>query len=83
MKMEAYERFTGSYGIVDEKGNFVAVMTDAHYKDEKLARLMASAPELLEALECVRDSTAVLNHLDSEIQQFICYAIAKAKGEQQ
>jgi hypothetical protein len=45
------------------------------------ANLISSAPDLLEALQMVRDSTAVLNHLDSEDQQFICDTIKKALGQ--
>lgn len=43
--------------------------------------LIAAAPELLEALQIIRDSTAVLNHLDPSTQQFICDTIKKATGE--
>ncbi len=37
--------------------------------------------DLLEALKTVRDSTAVLNHLDTEHQQMIEVAIARAEGK--
>lgn len=45
------------------------------------AHLIAAAPDLLEALELIHDSTAVLNHLPPENLRFICEAIKKAKGE--
>jgi hypothetical protein len=44
------------------------------------ARLIAAAPDLLEALKLVADSTAVLNHLDPEQIEFISQAIDKAEG---
>jgi len=44
------------------------------------ARLIAAAPTLLEALELVHSSTAVLNHLDREHIDVIERAIRKAKG---
>lgn len=43
--------------------------------------LLFAAEDMLEALLSVRDSTAVLNHLDSEAQQFICNSIKKALGQ--
>lgn len=47
---------------------------------EELAR--EAAPELLEALKRVWDSTAVLNHLDPDAQQQIADAITKAEGRE-
>lgn len=44
------------------------------------ARLIAAAPELLEALRTVWDSTAVLNHLGPEHIDMIEAVIAKATG---
>lgn len=42
--------------------------------------LISTAPELLEVLKLIYDSTAVLNHLDLETQHLICEVIAKAEG---
>lgn len=47
----------------------------------KHALLFAAAEDMLEALQMVQDSTAVLNHLDSEAQQFIRNSIKKALGQ--
>jgi hypothetical protein len=92
----AQKRFTGSYEITDEGGLTVALMQDYYYQDEKLARLMASAPELLEALETLKDSIAyrsacmasgeeqrIIQSNDKMWQAFdkAGAAIAKAKGE--
>lgn len=63
---------------------YICVRKNNHsIPDEALDSMKAALlafPDVLEALECVRDSTAVLNHLDSEMQQFICYVIKQAKG---
>lgn len=48
---------------------------------ERITRWILAAPTMLGALLMVVNSTAVLNHLDSETQQFICDTIKKAKGE--
>lgn len=45
------------------------------------AHLIIAAPDMLEALQMVRDSTSVLNHLDIEDQKFICETIKKAFGQ--
>lgn len=44
------------------------------------ARLIASAPEMLEMLKALSASTAVLNHLDFDDNHALMELIAKAEG---
>jgi hypothetical protein len=86
MKLHAHKNFTGSFLIEDEKGFAVARLIDDYYEDEKLAKLMASAPELLEALEAVLSNLSLAD-INSSAGMIVAYnsatdAIAKAKGEQ-
>jgi hypothetical protein len=48
---------------------------------EANARLIASAPELLLALELVLNNNKVMNAVDVETRRAAMNAIAKAKGE--
>ena len=74
--------------IYDEKSNQVANMCDGLYGDEENranARLIATAPELLEALEWfvnqIKDFGAVTIDGDKRRIREAREAVAKAKGE--
>ena len=76
----------GEQCIGDSKGLMVAVATTGITFNETLAnaRLIAAAPDLLEALQAIiesvdRNGAAILTELESAARA----AIAKAQGEQQ
>lgn len=71
---------TGPWAIFGANGNWIATTTKKQFpnEDEANARLIAAAPELLEALEGVIEYTALL---DDVTQAAIRSAIAKALGE--
>jgi hypothetical protein len=68
----------GVYGC----GYRVALMTSGEVnRDMANARLIAAAPELLEALVLVRDYVVTMKQMGHEYQVAIDAAIAKATGE--
>lgn len=65
---------------MDKHLQFISLV-NGKIQSEPAGSLYEAAPALFEALSLVWDSTAVLNHLDSEALQIISNAMAKAKGE--
>lgn len=72
-------------GYYLDENNFWEVARVPEWGDKEDRRrdknLITAAPALLKALKLVRDSTAVLNHLDREQIDVIEEAIAKAEGK--
>lgn len=94
MKLFVQEQQNGTSYMLDEDGDYVALLYSDHPQGAKLASLMASAPELMEALELAKAGLEA--HVEwargkEDYQLFtttvfalqaIDEAIAKAKGEQ-
>lgn len=85
MKMHAHVGHKGLVQIDDETLHTVAIMMEGYAQDEKLARLMACAPDLLEALELVlklNEPSAMTVHEKEFVLRNARAVIAKAKGGQ-
>jgi hypothetical protein len=66
------------FGVSDDAGHTYYKPCPTDYAN---ARLIAAAPELLEALLLVRDYVVTMKQMGHEYQIAIDAAIAKAKGE--
>jgi hypothetical protein len=82
-----YESSPNWCSIMTKIGNKLTYIADV-YRGEADARLIAAAPDMLEALEALlplaEDFYYDVNHGDEYVEQFVKAraAIAKAKGEQ-
>lgn len=74
---------TGPWSVFNADGNWIAVTTRKQWKDEDKAnaRLIAAAPDLLEALEYMVNVCPAIDPDGEEAHNRAADAIAKAKGE--